>query len=227
MRATACIFSIARGCAVPLLLCVLVDPVPHIQHTGKTVIKTPFPHLYEDWKAATIGPSASDAELRAEAERERGRVQQLKDPFTRLARLTCEQRAALNPPERVVWEDRGNVEDKGKLMALVDFADRGSTLLVVPKGHVNFPVDLSPPQLAHLSRVAAATCDALVLAAGEQVSSSRPSCRMYVNPPAALTVSQMHVHVEARTSASVPVDDAFLRRTTAHLRKLVGGGGCF
>lgn len=186
----------------------------------KNSITTLLPNLCKEWKVSATSTTTPAADLRAYLTQERQGVEQLKDPFTPLARMTCAQRAAKDPPERVVWEDK-------EFMALVDFGDHGSTLLLTPIKHVNFLTDLPRDQVARLNRLAAATCDALVLAAGEQVRLKPPSCRMYVNPPRALSVSQLHVHVEAHTGVTPPVDNAFLRRTAMHLRALVPGEGCF
>jgi galactose-1-phosphate uridylyltransferase len=141
-----------------------------------------------------------------------------REPFTRLAAMNCTDRLANK--ERVVWEDT-------VLMALVDFGNRGSKLLIVPKAATNFPTDLRDSDIAYVSRVAAATCDALMAAAGKQASTTAPSCRMYINPPGGLHVRQLHVHVQAQTGVAAPVDDTFLQRAGANLRSLLGGAGCF
>jgi len=112
-------------------------------------------------------------------------------------------------------------------MALVDTGDRGSTLLVVPKAPANFPIDLTKQLMTRISLVAAATCDSLVRAAGGIPRTDWPSCKMYINPPTALGVKQMHVHVQARTGVSAPVDDTFLQRAAARVHALLGGTGCY
>jgi len=183
-----------------------------------TNIKTRIPDLLADWELATFRSTLPLDEARKRVETYRPGLPQ-RDPFTSLVLLTCEQRLARN--EKVVWEDDDN------LMAIVDFGDRGSKLLVVPKHEKNFPTDLDETLMPYVNKVAAATCDALMVAAGKQAGTTTPSCRMYINPPASLGVRQMHVHVQAQAGVTSPVDNTFLKRTAAHLRSLVGGRGCF
>jgi hypothetical protein len=179
-------------------------------------IRTPMPALLESWINATTGADSTldDAFKAAGAARS---TLPSRDPFTRLAEMTCSNRLA--DQERVVWEDAG-------LMALADFGDRGSKLLVVPKRPANFLIDLKYKEIAYVSRVAAAACDALMGAAGKQASATAPSCDIYIHPPAQLGVRQLHVHVKARTGVAAPVDDTFLQRAGANLRSLLGGAGC-
>src|SRR6266850_1077234 len=182
-------------------------------------IRTPTPALLADWKAATAGANATLADASKIAEEQRPRVKRdLPDYFTPLAGMTCPERLSLPEKERVVWED-------SNLMALVDFGDRGTKLLVIPKVEANFPIDLADNQLAYLSRVAAATCDALLVAAGRP-SADEGSCTISITPPTGIGMRQLHVHVKALTGIPAPVDDAYLRRTGTHLRSLVGGKGC-
>jgi hypothetical protein len=183
-----------------------------------STIKTPISPLLDDWKIATAGTKATLDDARKIAEANRPTLPK-SDPFTPLAGMSCAER--LEKRERVVWEDEAGV------MVLVPFGDQGSKLLVVPKVRANFPIDLSEHQLKYVSRIAAATCDAMLVASGKQPAANTPSCTTYINPPAGLGVRQMHVHVEAHTGVSASVDDAFLRRAAAHIRSLVGGAGCF
>jgi diadenosine tetraphosphate (Ap4A) HIT family hydrolase len=201
--------AILAGVIVTFIACSGRAPSP--------TIRTPIPPLFENWKAATATRNATDDEVRGIADQRRSGLPS-RDPFTPLALMSCDERHAKG--ERIIWEDSA-------LMALVDSGDRGSTLLVVPKAQANFPTDLTRDQMEHVSRVAAATCDALVIAAGGQPTTDPPSCTMYINPPSALSVRQMHVHVEAHTGVAVPVDDTFLHRAATNLRGLVAGSGCF
>jgi hypothetical protein len=180
-------------------------------------VQSPTPSLLADWIRATAGANAKLEEARRIAEAQRPKLPHF-DPFTPLVRMTCPER--LEKKERVVWED-------GTAMALVDFGDRGSTLLVVPKAVVNFPVDLKPEEITYVSRVSAATCDALIIAAGQVPPTDGSSCSIYISPPHAIGVRQMHVHVEAKTGVAAPVDDSFLKRAGDHMRRLLGGSGCF
>lgn len=181
------------------------------------IVQTPVPHLLDEWKIATAGPNATVDDAVKIAETYRPKLPN-RDPFTPLAGMTCAER--LSKGERVVWED-------ATLMALIDTANQSSKLLVVPKASTNFPVDIPERQIKYVARIAAATCDALLVAAGRQPDASDSSCKAYINPPTGLSIRQMHVHVEAHTGVSSPVDDTFLQRTAAHLRSLVGGTSCF
>src|SRR5437868_2639210 len=154
---------------------------------ARTSIRTPIPTLEQLWNAKP-----------GDAERERARVTSLRDPFTPLATLSCSERLANN--ERIVWEN-------SDFMDLVDFSDNGTTLLLVPKVPHSFPIDLPNAQQDELRRLAAATCDALMIAANKVPSTTVPSCRMFVNHPQAVTVRQLHVHVEADAGSPVPVGD--------------------
>ncbi|MBK6795230.1 MAG: hypothetical protein IPG76_00090 [Acidobacteria bacterium] len=149
--------------------------------TQTATTKTQIPQLFERWKEATAGADATDDDARRIAEGYRSKLPNY-DPFTPLAHLTYSERLAKG--ERVVWEDDA-------LMALVDFGNRGSKLLVVPKYKTNFLTDLTKEQMARVSLVAAAVCDALIVAAGRQPGADDASLKMYVNPPTAVGVRQM------------------------------------
>jgi hypothetical protein len=211
-----------RQMRIVILLLAFCTSVASSQKTGAPAgIRTPIPPLLEKWKADVGGPNASDTEVIKAAEGHRPAVLKLRDPFSPLADMKCAERLAKG--EKVVWED-------GTAMALVDFGNLGSKLLVVPKQVANFPTDLKPSfkeQMDYLSRVAAATCDALVVASGQKPEASKVSCTIRISPPSGLDVRQLHVHVQATTGVSAPVDDTFLQRTGAHLRSLMGGTGCF
>jgi hypothetical protein len=204
-------------CAVLVAIACLSLSAAQDALSRSTTIRTPIPPLLDKWREATAGVNGTLQDARRIAEAARPTLTK-NDPFTPLMSLTCTERQSKG--ERVVWED-------GTVMALVDTRNRGSKLLVVPKTpNTNFPIDLKDPQLAFVSRVAAATCDALVVAAGKQASTGSPSCDIRISPPNGLGVRQIHVHVEANVGVSAPVDDTFLQRTAAHLRSLIGGGGC-
>ena len=63
------------------------------------------------------------------------------------------------------------------------------------KKEINFPIDAPIEFLKRIAEVAAATSDALMWAAGEECSPSEFS-RIYVNPPAVISVRRLHVHVK-------------------------------
>jgi diadenosine tetraphosphate (Ap4A) HIT family hydrolase len=90
--------------------------------------------------------------------------------------------------ERVLWQTKD-------LMVLVDvFAEKrgsGPKVLVVPKRPMMFPTEAPAGLLQTLARVAAATGDALA-----QAGRSSQKVDVWINPPQALTVRQLHVHVQ-------------------------------
>ena len=179
-------------------------------------LRTSIPPLLTNWTVRTAGANASTEDARRIATARRSQLP-IRDPFMPLVALTCEEHAARG--ERVVWED-------ASAMALVDIYNRGPKLLVVPKTQANFPIDLNSDQLDQLSRVAAATCDALLTASGVRPGDAN-SCNIYINAPNGLAVRQLHVHVEASSTVSAPVSDDFLKQVAAQMRDLLSGSGCF
>jgi diadenosine tetraphosphate (Ap4A) HIT family hydrolase len=218
MPSRAVILRYSMPCiGVLLLVGIPSGAVLQTRDTPPSAIKTALPQIYEDWKVRTVGPNESDAKARRVAELARPRVSGLRDPFTGLANLSCEERIAKG--EQVVWED-------DLLMVVVDSFDQGSKLLVTPKQRKNFPIDLSNDEIERASRVAAASCDALMLADGHEPTSGANNCSIHVNPPIAVSLSQLHIHVSPAKRTSGAVDDGFFRRASKHLRGLLGDAGC-
>jgi hypothetical protein len=202
--------------AVPVsvvLLCPVATGQAQDTAVQQAAIATPIPPLLDNWKTAAAGPEASLDDAIKIAEGCRPNLPD-RDPFTRIVNMSCAERLAKG--ERVVWED-------DMLMALVDI--NGSKLLIVPKAVKNYPIDLIE-QMPYVSRAAAATCDALVVAADGKPQDDFASCRMYINPPCTLFVRQIHVHIEPVAGMTAP-NEMFLRRAATHLRSLLAGSGCF
>lgn len=171
-------------------------------------VETTTPALYEDWKRALLGREGTDAEARSAAETRRASVAKLRDPFSRLFTLSCDERAALQ--EVIVWEDEA-------AMALVDSHDSGPKLLVVPKQRANFPVDLPSGRMAHLEKVAAAACEAL-----QASVEASGVCSMYINT--GVSLSQLHVHV--RVSGQLGDAASHRRTVSARMQRSLGGTSC-
>lgn len=166
--------------------------------------------LLQEWIAATArGGSLEDA--RAVCEAARARVERLRDPFLPVARGDSAARAK----ETVLWED-------GRTMVLVDAYGSPPKALVVPKSEMLFPVDGEPAVVDELARVASAVSDAFVAALG-----GGGPARVWINPPSALSVRQLHVHVQgdgARLSEPDRADRAkpFYARVTTELARALG-----
>ncbi len=138
----------------------------------------PLPHLLEDWKAASRA-LGGDADLLAKVEGQRERVARMKDPFLPIANNDPVARAK----ETVLFEDEDN-------MVIVDAFSFGPKALVVPKTEMLFPIDATADQLQRIGTIAAATSDAFVDVGATGLS------KIWINPPSALTVRQLHVHVQ-------------------------------
>lgn len=180
-----------------------------------TATATPVPDLMSNWIEAVLQRRGTEAEARAVAEKERARVSQLRDPFSPLANVKCVDPARKG--EVIVWED-------DDALAIVD-RDNKRKILIVPKIKANFPFDLPRPMLAHLAKVAAATCDALLGSATTAGGiGSTASCDISVHPPAQLSVRQLHVHVLPKTAGERRQGD--YRRVTHQLQQRLGGSGC-
>jgi hypothetical protein len=107
-------------------------------------------------------------------------------------------------------------------MVLVDRFASSPKLLVVPKDSIMFPVDASAMLIGHLAIVAAAASDAMIGGASRPCDSTTVS-RVYINPPCALSVRQLHIHVEPKTKINTQDQVEFYsevgRRLTELLRK--------
>ncbi len=147
---------------------------------------TPIPSLYEDWKKAIVGKDGTDEQARTYAESQRAHVSELPDPFTKVGRMSPAERTAAD--ERVLWEDE-------TIFVLVDKYRATPSLLVIPKEPVIFPIDAPSDLIKRLGQVAAVTGDAMIFAVGKTCQAVAKAA-MYINPPGAVSVRQMHVHVE-------------------------------
>jgi diadenosine tetraphosphate (Ap4A) HIT family hydrolase len=184
------------------------------EETRARTIRTPIPNIYEDWKILSVGRMGSDEELQITIDQQRRRVASLVDPFTRLM-SSCTERVARQ--EKVVWEDD---------LLLVDKFDSRRKLLAIPKMRASFLVDLPKNARSRLALVAAAACDALVEASAMQPDQYTASCQIYVNPPLALGVSQLHVHVVPTVVSQDVVDPSnYLSTVNDNLQELLGVGG--
>lgn len=138
------------------------------------------------------GPREREQTLQRVVLDERPRVQQLRDPFTPIARRDPAARAR----EVVLWENP-------TAMVLVDLFAPSPKALVVPKQQVMLAQDASAQLLGDVALLAAHVSDAFI-----DVTGAKPA-GIWVNPPQDLTVKQMHVHVlpdlpDWRSFAGVP-----------------------
>ena len=139
---------------------------------------TAVPSLLDDWVRATA-PQQDQAAARERAETQRERVSRLKDPFMPVAMNDNSARAK----ETVLWEDDDT-------MVIVDAFAYGPKALVIPKQETLFPTDLNAEGMQRLGVISARVSDAFIA-----LGAKGPS-RMWINPPSALTVRQLHVHVQ-------------------------------
>ena len=170
----------------------------------------PTPDIWTEWKASVVGSGGTEDSLRRELASARGGVSQLKDPFTRLWSMNATQLAALK--EIRVWRDSLS-------MVIVDIKPTPE-LLVVPKDSAMFLTDVSPDVRKHLANLAAAASDAMRLAAQRDCSPSALS-DIYVNPPDALYVRQLHVHVRPKTPIKNTDSRKFYANVESQLRALM------
>ncbi|MCP4500449.1 MAG: HIT domain-containing protein [Deltaproteobacteria bacterium] len=145
---------------------------------------TPVPALFDEWIQATAPapeqePAQRCALAEQKAEQQRGRVERLKDPFSPIA----EKDPAALKKEIILWED-------DDVMVIVDAFAYGPKALVVPKEKTLFPTDVDEEMLKRLAVISARVSDAFL-----QQGANGPA-RMWINPPSALTVRQLHVHVQ-------------------------------
>jgi len=143
--------------------------------------------LWNEW-VSCVSPGGDIASLRASVEAARGRVEGLRDPFLPVARGDDAARAE----ETVLWED-------GEYLVLVDRYGAAPKALVVPKREALFPVDLGEARVARLSEICRHVMEAFNTIAGG-------TSRAWINPPSALTVRQLHVHVQGTAPHGVPSD---------------------
>lgn len=138
-----------------------------------------IPTLYQDWVKA-FGGSVREAQTRADAARTR--VAALRDPFMPLARGDQKARAK----EKVLFEDE-------QIMVLSDLFARSAKLLVVPKSETLFLCDMNDKARAHLEKISGAAQHAFKIL-------HNANARAWVNPPSALSVRQLHVHIQPNLS---------------------------
>jgi len=139
--------------------------------------------VYADWRRATLPGGGSDSVLKAALARWEPTVSPMRDPFTPLVHLNSVQLDSAK--ERRLWLD-------SLVMVVVDkFAPK--ELLVIPRDSMMFPFPQAPTLLRHLSQVAGAVRDAMLLA--DQRACNTSSARVFINPPPGLSVRQVHVHV--------------------------------
>lgn len=141
-------------------------------------VQSSRPAIWDDWKRAALS-GANEDELAAKIEAQRDRVSRMKDPFTPIANNDAAARAK----ETVLWEDDDT-------MVIVDAFSFGPKALVVPKAVMLFPIDGSVEYIARLAEIANAVSGAFV-----DLGATGGS-KTWINPPFALTVRQLHVHVQ-------------------------------
>ncbi len=165
--------------------------------------QTTLPALLDDWTTASQA-LGGEADLKAKVEAQRERVSRMKDPFLPIAHNDPAARAK----ETVLYEDDAD-------MVIVDAFSFGPKALVVPKVEMLFPVDATEAQLARLAEIAAAVSDAFI------DNGAQGPAKIWINPPSALTVRQLHVHVQpqiARPSDKRALWDAVSASIADHLR---------
>jgi len=164
---------------------------------------TPIPALLDEWVRAAA-PQQDLAAAKEKAEAQRDRVLRLKDPFMPIAHNDATARAK----ETVLWEDADT-------MVIVDAFAYGPKALVIPKAETLFPTDLDDGGMQRLAEISAKVSDAFV------ALGAKGPARMWVNPPSALTVRQLHVHVQPGIAR--PGDPAaFYASMTEHLKDSMG-----
>lgn len=130
----------------------------------------------------------------------------LRDPFMPLARGD----AAARNKERVLFEDE-------KTLVIADLFASGPKALVVPAIECLFPCDMTPEEMRRLELVTGCVQEGF-----RQVLELEEPPRAWINPPGALTVRQLHVHVSptARGNDRIEVEDAvgrFVKDALSHL----------
>ncbi len=135
------------------------------------------PALFADWKAALGGTNEAVYDAVKAA---RGRVEKLADPFTPIA----EDAPGARDDEQVVFEDDTH-------MVLLDRFGAGLKMLIVPKRPAMFLTDLSATEQLALERLAGRVVHAL-----QTHATLTQPVQCWVNPPRALSVRQLHVHVQ-------------------------------
>jgi diadenosine tetraphosphate (Ap4A) HIT family hydrolase len=171
------------------------------------------PDLLHDWAARAVaqpkrGPALDNRTLRAHATREahakRAAVQKLDDPFTVLADPKHPKRRR----ENILWEN-------DRFLVVMDRFSK-TQALVTPKQPAQFPIDLSQRMVDEMSLIAASVGRAFEAAGGAPGEATT-----WVNPPAVLSLSQLHVHVSApRPNLRASAPD--VERVAAELVRLLG-----
>ena len=193
----------ARGTTVLLLIVLGADV------DAQTSACTTAPDIKREWRAAAIG-QGTDAALDQQLASARARLSTMRDPLSPLYSMSeAELRAR---QEYRVWKDT----------ALMVVADRFAIgeLLVVPRDSMAFPSDASDELLAHIARASAKAAEALRAASGKSCPGSA-AVRIYVNPPNAIGVRQLHVHVQPSWSGLVGQLDAYWADVTARMSELM------
>jgi diadenosine tetraphosphate (Ap4A) HIT family hydrolase len=106
-----------------------------------------------------------------------------------------------------------------EVMVVVDRFSQAPKLLVIPKRELMFPLDTPRSLIDRLAQVSAGASDALIVAAGRKCS-SKTYADIWINPPRALSVKQLHVHVRPRTPI-VGNADTIYARTERRLRDVL------
>ena len=141
--------------------------------------------IYADWaRALTDDPAPDDARIRAQADAAREKVERLRDPFTPIARA-LEAGDAVSENEKVLFHD-------DDFMVISDTFFSGAKVLVVPKAPCLFPSELDDARRARMETITAACREGFATILGKKAE----DIRAWVNPPRALSVRQMHVHVQ-------------------------------
>jgi len=170
---------------------------------------TPRPKLYEDWKRATAGPTATDAAARQHAETVRGTI--TFDPFDQVIKASEAQRARMD--EHVLWENKD-------ILVLLAKPLSSHEALVIPTQEMMFLIDAPEGLVKQLATVAAATSDAFMRAAGTKCDQAYSS-RIYVSPPEGLTVRHLHVHVQRSPALGVQEDGGFYSNASKQLKAIL------
>jgi diadenosine tetraphosphate (Ap4A) HIT family hydrolase len=173
---------------------------------------TPIPALYQDWKARTPWSQEADSVVRARVDVFRSRV--TFDPFD--AVIAADSATRTRKGERVLWED-------DSLMVIVAKPAMPRDALVIPKLELMFPGDASEWLIGRLARAAAATSDAFMRTSGKECDSAYAS-RIFVNPPDAIGVRHLHVHVQPPPTIAIRDEHDFYDRMRRHLAEALAEG---
>lgn len=173
--------------------------------------KTPVPDLMGAWLDEVLGSSTQEDRAARQTkasqvvERERPGMERMRDPFMPVARGEPAARAK----EKVLWED-------AQVMVLVDTFWSSPKVLVIPKTPCIFPTDASPALMDDMARVCAAVSDAFM-----EVAGAKPA-RIWINPPAGITVKQLHVHVMPHLPGRVEDGTGMYQKVSQQLAQTLG-----